>query len=97
MVFNQFLINIYKLQQIGTPKLLDNFRIECYFIKTMPCFKEKFVNILKKCRNYNKNLGPIMGEFLNNLKIQFPNFKIWNIIKQIFFSADHVVYLQVST
>ncbi len=36
-----------------------------------------------------------MGEYLNNLKIQFPNFEIWNIIKQIFFSADHVVYLQV--
>ncbi len=26
-----------------------------------------------------------MGESLNNLKIQFPNFKIWNIIKQFFF------------
>ncbi len=30
-------------------------------------------------------LGVCSGESLNNLKIQFPNFKIWNIIKQIFF------------
>ncbi len=37
-----------------------------------------------------------MGDSLNNLKIQFPNFKIWNLINK-FFSADHVVYLQVST
>ncbi len=29
-------------------------------------------------------LEKFMGESLNNLKIQFPNFKIWNIIKKNF-------------
>ncbi len=72
-------------EDIGVDFGTNNLCFLCFKVNNLCSLLSLFREQFRGCPILQINLKPRMGESLNNLKIQFPNFKIWNIIKQIFF------------